>query len=236
MKEKSILIITAIVAIGLTIAIYCAAVSEWTSMIQLSLAVVCLAEFAIISTMGLLPELNFKNGSTGILINVYAGLMILWSIIGCEFEGKTYPIGLLLISVIMLVIIGLSVMGSHKSDQLNDEVEQIIRQKQDFTTAVPSSLPHKSPAADVKERESLTSMWLTMQTTVDDFDTKKRLRILVERIQSLPANRFPNPVIEMHMAQITAMCRALSNSEVHDRMLERINEKIKELSNFIKTL
>lgn len=235
MKGKIILIITAIVAILLTIAIYDTVVSEWTSMIQLSLVVVCLAELAIVSTMGLLPALNFKNGSTGLLINIYAVLMILWSIIGCKFEGNTFPTGLLMISVVMLVIIGFSVMGSHESDRLNDEVEQTISQKRDFATASPSSLSQKASSAAV-ERENLTSMWLTMQSTVDDFDTKKRLRILVERIQSLPANRFPNPVIETNMAQITAMCRALSNSEVHDRMLERINEKIKELSNYIKTI
>lgn len=212
------------------------AVSEWTSMIQLSLVVVCLSELAIFSTIGLLPALNYKNGSTGILINIYAGLMILWSIIGCKFDGNTFPTGLLLISVIMLVIIGVSVMGSYESDRLNDEVEKTISQKQNFATASPNSLPYKSTTTNNEKQENLTSMWLTMQNMVDDFDTKKRLRVLVERIQSLPANRFPNPVIETNMAHITSMCRTLSNAEVHDRMIERINEKIKELSNYIKTL
>ena len=79
-------------------------------------------------------------------------------------------------------------------------------------------------------------MWLAMQTAVDDDDTKKRLRVLVERIKALPANRFPNPIIETTMMQIAAMCRALSNQDAHDRMIERINSKAKELSNYIKTL
>ena len=76
MKGKIILLITAIAAILMTIAIYNMAVSEWTSMIQLSLVIVCIAELAIVSTMGLLPAFNFKNGSTGILINIYAALLI----------------------------------------------------------------------------------------------------------------------------------------------------------------
>ena len=141
MKGKIILLITAIIAIGLTACIYNCAVTEWTPMIQLSLAIVCASEFAILCTMGLLPAINFKNGSTGIMVNIYAALMILWSIIGCNFEGSTYPIGLLLISVVMLVIIGLSVMGSHESDRLNNEVENTIEQKRSFATSAPRTLP-----------------------------------------------------------------------------------------------
>ena len=232
MKGKVILLISAIVAIGLTIAIYNSVVTEWTSNIQLSLGVVCVAELAIVCTMGLLPVLNFKNGSTGIIINIYAALMIIWSIIGCKFEGSTFTVGLLIISVIMLVIIGMSVMGSHESDRLNDEVEQTIEQKRLFATPS-SATPKKAANAG---RENLTSMWLTIQSTVDDDDTKKRLRVLMERIQALPANRFPNPTIETAMKQITAMCRALPNEGAHDRVLERINEKSKELSNYIKTI
>lgn len=233
MKGKVILLITAIVAIGLTIGIYSCAVTEWTPMIRLSLAIVCASEFAIVCTMGLLPAMNFKNGSTGLMVNIYAALMILWSIIGCNFEGSTYPIGLLLISVVMLVIIGLSVMGSHESDKLNDEVEKVISRKQAFANAPAEALP---TAGGNDTAGNLSSMWLVMQSAVDDDDTKKRLRVLTERIRALPANRFPNPIIETAMAQITAMCRALSNQDVHDRMLERINCKIKELSNYIKTL
>ncbi|MBD5359497.1 MAG: hypothetical protein HDR87_02140 [Bacteroides sp.] len=236
MKGRIILLFTAIVAILLTIAIYNTAISEWTSTIKLSLAVVCAAELAIVCTMGLLPALNVKNGSTGLLINIYAALMILWAIIGCQYEVKTLTIGLLLISVIMLAIIGFSVMGSHESDRLNEEAEQAISMKRDFATASPASISQKATLKECAEQENLTSMWLTMQDTVDDFDTKKRLRVLIERIQALPANRFPNPVIATNMSQITAMCRALSNNEIHDRMLERINEKIKELSNYLKAL
>lgn len=234
MKGKVILLITALVAIGLTIAIYNSVVTEWTSNIQLSLAVVCIAEFAIVCTLGLLPVLNFKNGSTGIMVNIYAALMILWSIIGCNFEGSTYTVGLLVISVIMLVIIGISVTGSHESDKLNEEVEQTINQKRSFATASPGRI--HSTSSVQSGPENLSSMWLTIQSSVDDNDTKKRLRILVERIQALPANSFPNATIETAMTQITAMCRALSNQEAHDRVLARINERAKELSNYIKTL
>ena len=236
MKGKIILIITSVIAIGLTIALYEAAVTEWTSMIQLSLVVVCISELAIISCMGLLPVLNYKNGSTGVLINVYAVLMILWSLVGCNFDGNTFPIGLLLISVIMLVMIGMSVVGSHESDKLNEEVEHTIGQKQAFATSAPRTIPNKSVSPDNPVEENLSSMWLTIQSTVEDYDTQKRLRVLVERIQALPANRFPNPTIEKSMAQITAMCRALSNQEAHDRVLSRINTKTKELTNYIKAL
>lgn len=232
MKGKAILLITVIVAIGLTIAIYNSVVTEWTSNIQISLAVVCIAELAIVCTIGLLPALNFKNGATGIMINIYAALMILWSLIGCNFEGRTYTVGLLIISVIMLVIIGISVMSSHETDRLNDEVEQTIEQKRSFATPSSAAQPRTTNIG----QENLTSMWLTIQSTVDDDDTKKRLRVLVERIKALPANCFPNRTIETSMTQITAMCRALANSEAHDRLLARINEKSKELSNYIKAL
>lgn len=234
MKGKVILLITAIVAIGLTIAIYNSVVIEWTSNIQLSLAVVCVAELAVVCTIGLLPAMNFKNGSTGILIDIYAALAILWSIIGCNLEGSSYPTGLLIISFIMLVIIGMSVMGSHESDRQNDEVEQAIDTKRAFAAASVKTAPGAQSSGN--QQENLTSMWLTIQSTVDDDDTKKRLRILVERIKALPASQFPNATIETAMMQITAMCRALSNRDAHDRILARINEKTKELSNYIKTL
>lgn len=234
MKGKIILLITAIVLIGLTIAIYSLVVNEWTSMILLSLIVVCAAEFAIIGTIGLLPVLNFKNGSTGIMVNIYAVIMILWSLIGCNFSGNTYPIGLLLISLVMLVLIGVSVTGSHVSDKLNEEVEQTIEPKRAFATSSAATMPHANSAN--ASNENLSSMWLTIQSTVDDVDTKKRLRVLVERIQALPASCFPNPTIETEMKQITAMCRALANEDAHDRIIIRINNKAKELSNYIKTL
>ncbi|MDE7166237.1 MAG: hypothetical protein K2O17_04325 [Bacteroidaceae bacterium] len=234
MKGKIILLITAIAAIGLTIAIYNSVVTEWTSNIQLSLAVVCLSELAIICTIGLLPVLNFKNGSTGLLIDGFASLMIVWSVIGCNLGGNTYSTGLLSISVIMLVVIGISVMGSHESDRRNDEIERTIEQKRSFATSRASTVPSAKPVG--ASQENLTSMWQTIQLAVDDDDTQKRLRVLVERIKALPANRFPNQTIEMTMTQITAMCRALSNPEAHDRVLVRINEKSKELSNYIKTL
>ena len=58
-KQKGMILmkkrITAIVAIGLTIAIYNSVVSEWTSNIQLSLAVVCIAELSYNC------EFNFLN-------------------------------------------------------------------------------------------------------------------------------------------------------------------------------
>lgn len=235
MKGKAILLIAALAAIGLTIAIYNCAVTTWTSMIQLSLAVVCISEFAIISCIGLLPVLNFMNGSTGIMINIYAGLMILWSVIGCRLDGSAYPVGLMLISAIMIVVIGMSVMGSHESDRLNNRVEETISRKHSYTGATSTATRSIAVPAD-RTQENLSSIWLTIQSCVEDFDTKKRLRVLVERIQALPANRFPNPTIETYMSQITAMCRALSNPEAHDRMLQRINEKSKELTNYIKTL
>lgn len=231
MKSKVILLITALVAIGLTIALYNLAVSEWTDMIQLSLVVVCISEFAVVCTMGLLPVLNFKNGSTGILINVYAALMIIWSLVGCNFEGNTYPIGLLIISAVMLAVIGFSVMGSHESDRLNYEVEKTIERKRSFATANPTGKTIVLP-----EKENLTAMWLTMQSAIDDYETKKRVRVLVERIQALPANRFPNSTIENGMREITAMSRGLSNRDAHDRILSRMNIKVKELNNYIKTL
>lgn len=217
MKGKIILLVTAIAAIIMTIAVYNLAVSELTSMIQLSLVVVCVAELAIVSTMGLLPTLNFKNGSTGIFINLYAGMMILWSIIGCRYEGNVYPIGLLLLSLLMLLIIGLSVMGSHETDRINEKIEQTIKLKRD-------------------NLEKFDIMWLTIQSTISDVETKKRLKILIERIQSLPANRFSNPVIETSMAQITAMSQSISNTEDRDCVLLQINEKAKELTNYIKSI
>lgn len=231
MKSKVILLITALVAIGLTIALYNLAVSEWTGMLQLSLAVVCISELAVICTMGLLPAMNFKNGSTGILINVYAALMIIWSLIGCSFDGNTYPIGLLLISVAMLAVIGFSVMGSHESDRLNDKVEQTLTRKTSFTSAAPTTTTAAMPAA-----ENLSSMWLTMQSAIDDYDTKKRVRILVERIKALPANRFPNSTIENGMRELSAMSRGLANKDAHDRILSRMNIKITELTNYIKSI
>ncbi|MBD5415770.1 MAG: hypothetical protein HDR46_05735 [Bacteroides sp.] len=217
MKGKIILLVTAIAAIIMTIAVYNLVVSEWTLMIQLSLVVVCVAELAIVSTMGLLPTLNFKNGSTGIFINLYAGMMILWSIIGCRYEGNVYPIGLLLLSLLMLLIIGLSVMGSHETDRINEKIEQTIKLKRD-------------------NLEQFDIMWLTIQSTISDVETKKRLKILIERIQSLPANRFPNPVIETSMAQITAMSQSISNTEDRDCVLMQINVKAKELTNYIKSI
>ena len=217
MKGKIILLVTAIAAIIMTIAAYNLVVSEWTLMIQLSLVVVCGAELAIVSTMGLLPTLNFKNGSTGIFINLYAGMMILWSIIGCRYQGNVYPIGLLLLSLLMLLIIGLSVMGSHETDRNNENIEQTIKLKRD-------------------NLEKYNIMWLTIQSTISDVETKKRLKILIERIQSLPANRFSNPVIETSMAQITAMSQSISNTEDRDCVLLQINEKAKELTNYIKSI
>ena len=234
MKGKVILLVIAIVAIVLTIALYNAVVSYWTSMIQLSLVIVCASELAIVGTMGLLPIMNYKNGSTGIMINVYAGLMILWSLIGCNFGGNTYLTGLLIISFIMLIIIGMTVLGGHETDRLNNEVEETISNKRSFASAPAKTVP--SAATPQQGQENLSSMWLTIQSTVDDFETRNRLRVLKERIQAMPANRFPNPTIESSMTQLTAMCRALSNEEAHDRILERINQKAKELSNYIKTL
>ena len=223
MKGKVILFITALVAIGLTIATYDLVVNEWTAMIKLSLGVVCIAELAIISTLGLLPTLNFKNGATGILVNVYAILMIAWSLIGCRYEGNTYPIGLLLISILMLIIIGISVMGSHEADRLNDETERDIQNKRCFTSAIGN-------------QNNLSTMWLTIQATVEDSDTKKRLRLLIERIQALPSNCFPDAVIEKSMNDIVAMCGALSNEEAYERIIKRMNIKITELSNYLKTI
>lgn len=235
MKGKVILLIAALIAIALTIAIYNLAVTTWTSMIQLSLVIVCVSELAIISCIGLLPVLNFKNGSTGIMINIYAALMIIWSIIGCKLNGSAYPVGLMLISAIMIVVIGMTVMGSHESDRLNNHVEDTISRKHSYT--VSSYQTAKSIAVPTDNtQENLSSIWLTIQSCVEDYETKKRLRVLVERIKALPANRFPNPTIESSMSQISAMCRALSNPEAHDRMLQRINAKTIELTNYIKTL
>lgn len=234
MKGKIILLITALVAIVLTIAIYNVAVQEWTSMIQLSLVVVCASEFAIVSTMGLFPALNYKNGPTAILITIYAVMIIIWSCFAYKFEDNTYPTGLLIISLVMLIIIGISVMSSHEADKLNDEVEQTIAPKRSFLDGTPSPKPCASSTN--APQENLSSMWLTIQSTIEDIDTKKRLKTLIERIQTLPANRFPNPTIEASMTQIIAMCRAINNTENRNNILARINNKTKELSNYIKTL
>lgn len=258
MNCKVISIITAIIAIGVTIALYSLVINEWTSMIQLSLAIVCVSELAIVGTLGLLPAMNFKNGSTGIMINVYAALMIFWSLLGCNFGGNVYPIGLLIISLVMLILIGLSAMGSHESERLNKEVEQTIDRKQSFTMRRPtgSMINHRTSgdaevggqrasfadyhqATAIAEECNLPDMWLTIQSSLDDYDTKKRVRVLIERIQAMPSSRFPDAKIEKGMKEITAMSRALSNpdaQEAHERILNRINTRVKEISNYIKTL
>ena len=230
MNGKYIGLLTTIVAIGLTILLYNCAVTEWTNTLIISLIIVCFSEVALMCTLGLTPSINYKNGTTGIILQIFAVLLILWSLIGANLEGNNFFfIGLLVICIIMVLLIGLASFGSQASDASNEKTEHSIDRKKNIV-----STPQLNAVRD--KSFNLTSAWLTIQGLIDDDDIRKQIRILIERIQSLPASLFPNPIIERGMTEIVAMCRALSNSDAKERIKVRLQSKITEITNYIKAL
>ena len=231
MKGKAILIITAVVLIGLTAGAYSILVSEWTAALQLSLAVVCISELIAVCTFGLATKATYKNGVVGTMVIVYAALMLLWSLIGLVFPEKAFHIGYLAISAVMLVAIGISVFSTHEAEKINNDVEAAIDKKRNFTSG--GSLT--PTAAKKSSNDSLTAMWLKMQNSITDPALLNKIRVLVERIQAMPANSFPNQTIEDGMRDIFAMSQSI-NVDHSEANKEEIINNIREITNYIKSL
>lgn len=218
MKGNIILVVTALIVIGVTITAYNVACDELTSTLKLSMTVACLSELAIVCTLGLVPSVNYKNGATGMMFFLYAVLMLVWALVGPQLLSETtFKLWCLIISAVMVVLIGLSTFGSHKSDELNQSVEATIIKKKDT-------------------KQYITSMWLSTLPIIGNDELRNLVRILVERIQALPASRFPDATIENGMKEVFAMCRAMSNSEVKERVSERLQAKVSELTLYVKSL
>lgn len=225
MNTKTTLSLTAIATIAITIGIYAILVSEFTTPISISLGVVCLCELVFIGSMGLIPFLHYKHGSTGIMIITFAILMLLWAVLYPSIsypniESRVFYIGLLGISLLMLFLIGITSYGATRTEAENVMAESVITQKKTFS-------------------KDLNAMWLEIQNNLmsqEYAQTKNTIRILVERIQALPASHSSDGNILTGMRQISAMVRALLQSNEKSIVEKRICSKATELTNYIKSL
>ena len=74
-----------------------------------------------------------------------------------------------------------------------------------------------------------------MQNSITDPALLNKIRVLVERIQAMPANSFPNQTIEDGMRDIFAMSQSI-NVDHSEANKEEIINNIREITNYIKSL
>lgn len=233
MKNKFISGTVLLLTLVCTIFIYYLLFDEHSKLFYINLATTCLAEVILLANIPMLSNdkwLTFKNAATTTILNVYAISLFLWTSIYSlcierEEDCKILYIGMLSISTLFIVLLGITELGGSVMKEQEESILQTIQNKK----AVLNSL-HK--------------YWLETLQMIQDVNFEKKdvllhdIRIILDKITVIPSAKLEdNPSItseiNLRLDDLKKQINTITNDNDSSSAVEKTILKVKLLNNYI---
>lgn len=237
MKNKVTLALMLLSVIASTIMIYYLLFDRYSTLFYINISIACVAEIILLGSIPILSDkklLTFKNVTTSIILNSYVVIAFLWTICYTVFtqneESDYNPlyIGLLIISVIFIITLGVVEIGGN------------IILKQEFHT-------QNAISSKKKILISLDSYWFDIESKLSNIDsewkddTLRNLKMILERTSMIPAeklkrNEYVIDEINSKLNELKELFRNISETNNMSETQSNITNKINQFKNFILTI
>lgn len=208
---------------------------EHTKLFYINVVTTCIAEVILLSNIPLLSNerlLNFKNAASSTILDAYAIILFLWTVIYSVFveeesDYKILYIGMLVITVVSIIAFGAIEIGGNIM-QKEDE-----RQKQTTASKKVYLLSLNGYFLDVQEILSpISPDWKD--------DVLRILKVTLDKMSMIPSeklNRNESVVLEMNqrLEEIKGLVSSLQGNDSEGQK-SQIVRKINQLNNYITTI
>lgn len=237
MKNKIISGIILICVLACTIIAFHLIFDEHSKLFYITVVTTCIAEVILLSNIPLFSTgrlLTFKNAATSVVVDAYAIILFLWTVIYSLFitEGSDYKalyIGMLLITVVFLVAFGAVELGGGIMQKEEQKQKQSTSQKRTYLL-------------------SLDNYWLEVQEILAPYssdwkdNTLRELKLVIDKISMIPSEKLvSNDSIQSGMNKRLEEIKELLSHlpEDKDECEEKqicITLKIEQFKNYVNTI
>jgi hypothetical protein len=235
MKNKIILGLVLLCVMACTVLVFHLIFDEHTKLFYINVITTCFAEVILLANIPLLSSeklLTFKNAASSTILDVYAVVLFLWTVVYSAFiedeSGyKTLYIGMLIISVIFIIALGVVELGGNFMQKEEESLQQTAASKKVYLL-------------------SLNNYFLDIQEILSPFssdwkdDVLRTLKVTLDKIYTIPSEKLERSemvVSEMNqrMKEIKGLFSSLPDN-ADDTQRSQITRKIDLFKNYITTI
>lgn len=235
MKSKIISGLVLLCVIVCTIVVFHLIFDEHTKLFYINVITTCFAEAILLANIPLLSSkrlLTFKNAASSTILDAYAVVLFLWTVVCSAFiedeSGyKTLYIGMLIISVIFVIALGVVELGGNFMQKEEESLQQTAASKKVYLL-------------------SLTNYFLDIQEILSPFhsdwkdDVLRNLKVTLDKISMIPTEKLErNEMVISEMNQRMEEIKGLFSSlpdNADDTRRSQITRKIDLFKNYVTTI
>lgn len=233
MKNKVISGIVLLLTLACTVFIYYLLFDEHSKLFYINLVTACLAEIILLANIPMLSNdklLTFKNAATTTILNVYAISLFLWTTIYSlciegEEEYKILYIGMLSISIIFIVLLGITELGGNF---MKGQEQSMLQTTQNKKTVL----------------ISLHNYWSEIQQILQNINYEKKddllhdIRIVLDKITVIPSVKLENnpsiaSEINLKLNDLKKQIDTIAKVNDSTSAFEETMAKVEQLNNYI---
>lgn len=222
MKTNTILLITCLVCIALTVAMYTLLCDDWSLQLIIGLIVLSFCEIGISAILSLWKSMNIEKGAISIIILTFFAIFALWALFFPLTGGDDifFFMGFIAILLLEAIIVGIASFAVSTAINKNQNINVQITHKQ-------------------AEVHYLTPILMSMQNVLVSHGADEvaiNIRTLTDRINAMPSSHFPNRYINNCIENLMVLVESLDNVCDKNKQLMEIKNKCSEITTYIKTL
>lgn len=235
MRSKIISGLVLLCVIACTIVVFHLIFDEHTKLFYINVITTCFAEVILLANIPLLSSkrlLTFKNAASSTILDVYAVVLFLWTVVCSAFiedeSGyKTLYIGMLIISVIFVIALGVVELGGNFMQKEEESLQQTAASKKAYLL-------------------SLTNYFLDIQEILSPFhsdwkdDVLRNLKVTLDKLSMIPTEKLErNEMVISEMNQRMEEIKGLFSSlpdNADDTRRSQITRKIDLFKNYVTTI
>lgn len=212
---------------------------QTTTLFYINTVTTCVAEVLLLINVPMWSGrrlLTLTNASVSIFVEWYAVLMFIWgtlfslAIYHPENEQfKTFYIGVLLLTLLFVVLVGLSAIGAHTAEKTAKEMMTPMENKNNLLSSV-NTLNH-----DIINHLAHTgdSEWTE--------ECERLLKLVVDKVRAMPnekkqRNKEVMDRVEVALREVAEECQQLPLAEDPSQTKEEIKNKLNRIIQYVKTI
>lgn len=235
MKNKILLVVLSLCVMACTIGVLHLIFDEHTKLFYINVITTCICEIILLSNIPLFSSrklLTFKNAATSTVLDIYAILMFLWTIayspfIEKEDDFKPLYIGMLILTVIFAIALGIIEVGGNVMQKVEAEQTQSTSEKKHYLMALDRYYLYAETVLATNHSE-----WKG--------DTLRSLKLALDKLSNIPSNKLEQnqdfvSEANRHLDGIKDLLEKLSNADEKEDIQKGISLKIEQLKIYVTT-
>ncbi len=233
MKNKIISSLVLLITLVCTIIIYHLLFDEHSKLFYINVVTACIVEIILLANIPILSNekwLTFKSAATTNILNIYAILLFLWTgiyslCIEEESDYKMLYIGMLAVSIIFIVLLGITELGGNFMQKQEQGIKQTTQKKKILLISL------NMYWSDIQDM---------LQTVTPDWknDALRKLKASIDKISIIPSKKLEDNIeitadINTKLNDIKEVFNKISKDSENSYLQNEADQKIEQLKNYI---